>query len=281
MIFFQTASHPSPIETTTPLSTSTQTDIHPSPLHLTPTNSTTPLRQLSPYEKDQKLIETCAKKFTSSKRKWGESFFELLPSGKRRCRLHNELGLACGQVYGEKTNSSNCADHITLNHKIVTPLRHNKEEQMVLTKHESPLISTYFSPMISGAQISPQEEKVLLAYAMNPVAIQTADDGYWRAAFGSVLGSLHTKKLRTKLLQYGQYVHAEKKKLYSQSLLSIQFDGGKDISQNKIIAVSTFSGLYFLKKFILLLILIHFFRVFCDAVRYGGYTFRCSERRLL
>jgi len=87
-----------------------------------------------------------------------------------------------------------------------------------------------------------QEEKVLLAYAMNPVAIQTADNEYWRAAFGSVLGSLHQKKLRSKLLEYGQYVHAEKKKLYHQSLLSLQFDGGKDVSQNKIIAVSTFSG---------------------------------------
>ena len=242
----KSALHSSPTKTLTPpffsFSTSSQTESHPSPLNLTPTTPLTPQQQLSPYDMDRKLIETCAKKFTSSKRKWGESFFELIPNGKRRCRLHNESGVACGQVYGEKTNSSNCADHVILNHKVSTPLHHNKEKWTSNTKQEGSLISTYFSPILSGIKMTPQEEKVLVAYAMNPVAIKTADDEYWRAAFGSVLGSLHQKKLRSRLLQYGQYVHAEKKKLYCQSLLSIQFDGGKDVSQKKIIAISTFSG---------------------------------------
>lgn len=110
-----------------------------------------------------------------------------------------------------------------------------KERGKQLASEKRQTLKTMFAQMSDADAV--QKELIVVAYCMNPsVPFSTLENKYWRAAFQSSLRGIDGTTMNQEILKYAKSLDDSFFKLIKGSMVSLVFDGGKDISGHKLIA---------------------------------------------
>jgi hypothetical protein len=146
----------------------------------------------------------------------------------------------CGASFALTTSTTTLSYHLEHIHQCTAPEYLTKDvpspaqatlEKFGVRKHDSRILSG--SHISSEAE---QRQKVALAFVMNPgMAFATADDEYFRAAFGSCLAGVNRGSLPDIIRGLESDLDGALERLISGEVVSVIFDGGKDINRRKLI----------------------------------------------
>lgn len=187
-----------------------------------------------------------AQSFFSSQAEWGKSHFKNESGGDWSCLvfIDDKQTISCNRRFQSGTGSSNLVSHLIKDHDMELPsnlIAKAKKRKSQQDQRKTVAITMMFARGKKN-QVT-QQELVTVAYCMNySVPFATVDDPYWRAAFGSVLGGLHRKTLRSNVMEYAKKLRASCEGYLKGSITSIVADGGKDVCQNKLVAQGLMIG---------------------------------------
>ncbi|KAL5516429.1 hypothetical protein EMCRGX_G001757 [Ephydatia muelleri] len=181
----------------------------------------------------------------SSLNEWSLSYFQKnLASNKAYyiCNLKRKLPCGesrdCGTTYCKTTGPANLRYHLKNAHGLEAPSY--LKELVVLANDNKDLkkkmaLTTMFAPSTDSAKT--QVEKLALAWCMNlRMSFKLLRDPYFISAFSaSIPPGFKESDLTTAIIEYDNKLCERVKELLSNSVASLELDGGKDVNSRKLI----------------------------------------------
>ena len=158
-------------------------------------------------------------------------FCTVLPCGESR---------DCGTTYCKTTGPANLRYHLKNAHGLEAPSY--LKELVVLANDNKDLkkkmaLTTMFAPSTDSAKT--QVEKLALAWCMNlRMSFKLLRDPYFISAFSaSIPPGFKESDLTTAIIEYDNKLCERVKELLSNSVASLELDGGKDVNSRKLIGL--------------------------------------------
>ena len=183
----------------------------------------------------------------SSLNEWSLSYFQKnLASNKAYyiCNLKRKLPCGesrdCGTTYCKTTGPANLRYHLKNAHGLEAPSY--LKELVVLANDNKGLkkqmaLTTMFAPSTDSAKT--QVEELALAWCMNlRMSFKLLRDPYFISAFSaSTPPEFKESDLTTAIIEYDNELCERVKELLSNSVASLELDGGKDVNSRKLIGL--------------------------------------------
>src|SRR3990167_3131954 len=165
----------------------------------------------------------------TSQAKWSKQFFKL-ETGCFYCQVITN-DVLCGSKFSKNTRDSNKVDHLTKIHKIVIP--------KYLIKTKKNCLQPPITQFITREECTAKNlENIILAFAHNPtMPFKVVDDPYFRRAFNCKVEGFNAARLKKELLLHAEQIQIGFMESLRAQLVSLVLDGGKDVSNNKLISV--------------------------------------------
>jgi hypothetical protein len=206
--------------------------------------SASPLDAFTPAKpKEQETLNNRAlalRQRFDSMASWAKSFFTPDADGRLVCEESS-----CTKAYSKDTSSSALVKHLCTKHKKTVPSYLEEKVKCVQegTREKKQLsVVTMFAQKDNAVAV--QKELVVVAYCMNCVSFLTLSNVYWKAAFQKSLEGtgLDRDTIPLAIRQYAGELATKFQGYCKNNVVSLAFDGAKDISGNKLLGSNLILG---------------------------------------